>query len=82
MSKSHFLTAPETQIGAVTKATIEEWSEPPTALQILKTLDSAVHGADCSTFAVKALEIYLDRAIIAEQTTYAAVALMAAWRNV
>lgn len=81
MIKTHFLLAPETQIGAATMGTIETWDDSPTAIQILRTIDSAVYGADCSTFVVRTLEIYLDRAIADEQTTYEALVKRATWRN-
>lgn len=81
MIKKHFLIAPETQIGVHTMATIKEWDDSPTALQILKTIDSAIHISDCTTFVIRTLEIYLDKAIEAEQTTYEDVAKQAVWRK-
>lgn len=81
MIKTHFLLAPETQIGAATMATIREWDESPTAIQILRTIDSAVLGSDCTNFVVRTLEVYLDRAIEDEQTTYKEVVKLATWRN-
>lgn len=62
-------------------ATIKEWDDSPTALQILKTIDSAIHISDCTTFVIRTLEIYLDKAIEAEQTTYEDVAKQAVWRK-
>jgi len=81
MIKGHFLKAPETQIGVRTMTTIHEWDDSPTALQILKSIDSAIFGADCSMFVVRTLEVYLDKAIEAEQTTYEDVAKLAIWRT-
>lgn len=81
MIKTHFLRAPETQIGVHTMATIQEWDDSPTALQILKTIDSAIHVSDCTTFVIRTLEVYLDNAIEKEQTTYEAVAKLATWRK-
>lgn len=62
-------------------ATIQEWDDSPTALQILKTIDSAIHVSDCTTFVIRTLEVYLDNAIEKEQTTYEAVAKLATWRK-
>lgn len=81
MIKAHFLRAPETQIGTHTMATIREWDDSPTALQILKSIDSAIHGSDCTTFVIRTLEVYLDRAIEKEQTTYEDVVKQAVWRK-
>jgi hypothetical protein len=81
MIKGHFLKAPETQIGVHTMATIQEWDDSPTALQILKTIDWAIHGSDCTNFVIMTLEVYLDNAIEAEQTTYEDVVKLATWRK-
>jgi hypothetical protein len=81
MIKEHFLRAPETQIGAPTMSTIREWDDNPTALQLLKTIDSAIFGSDCTTFVIRTLEIYLDKAIEKEQTTYEDVVKLATWRK-
>ena len=80
MIKTHYLRAPETQIGAHTRATIKEWDDSPTAIQLLKTIDSAIYSSDSSTFAIRTLEIYLERAIEDEQTTYEEVVKLATWR--
>ena len=81
MIKEHFLRAPETQIGVHTMSTIQEWDDSPTALQILKSIDWAIHGSDCTTFVIRTLEIYLDKAIEKEQTTYEDVVKQATWRK-
>lgn len=81
MIKSHFLKAPETQIGVHTMATIQEWDESPTALQLLKTIDSAIFGSDCTNFVIRTLEVYMDKAIEKEQTTYEEVVKQATWRT-
>lgn len=62
-------------------ATIQEWDDSPTALQILKTIDWAIHGSDCTNFVIMTLEVYLDNAIEAEQTTYEDVVKLATWRK-
>lgn len=79
--KEHFLLAPDTQIGAGTMSTIRLWDDSPTALQILRTIDSAVHISDCTSFVIRTLEIYLDKAIANEQTTYEEVVKSATWRD-
>lgn len=81
LTKEHFLCAPETQIGKHTMATIKDWDDSPTALQLLRTLDSAVFGADCTNFVVMTLEVCLDRAIENEKTTYEDVVKLATWRD-
>jgi hypothetical protein len=78
--KEHFLKAPDTQIGYETMKTIKLWDDKPTALQTIRTLDSAVLISDCSTFVVTTLETYLDRAIAFENTTYEEVVKLATWR--
>ena len=79
--KKLFLIAPETQISDYAKATIEEWDEDPTALQLLKTLDYCIFTAGASGFAIKTIEVYLDRAIAREATTYEDIVKQAIWRN-
>jgi hypothetical protein len=80
MIKSHFLIAPETQIGKHTMATIKEWDDNPTAIQLLRSIDEAIYTSDCTNFVVKTLEIYLNKAIEAEQTTYEDLVKQATWR--
>ena len=82
MIKAHYLRAPETQIGAHTMATIQQWDDSPTAIQLLETIDSAVYTADSSTFVIKTLEVFLERAIADEQTTYEALVKRATWRKI
>jgi hypothetical protein len=81
MIKAHYLRAPETQIGVHTMDTVKTWDDSPRAIQLLRTIDSAVYGADCSTFVIRTLELFLDRAIADEQTTYEALVKRATWRD-
>lgn len=79
--KKLFLIAPETQISDYAKATIEEWDEEPTALQLLKTLDYCIFTAEASGFVIKTIEVLMDKAIEREATTYEDIVKLAVWRQ-
>ena len=79
--KKLFLIAPETQISDYAKATIEEWDEEPTALQLLKTLDYCIFTAEASGFVIKTIEVLMDKAIEREATTYEDIVKLAVWRK-
>ena len=79
--KKLFLIAPETQISDYAKATIEEWDEDPTALQLLKTLDYCIFTAEASGFVIKTIEVLMDKAIEREATTYEDIVKLAVWRK-
>ena len=57
--RDSFLQAPDSQISAATKETIKTWDDTPTYRQIKTTLNHAVHTGGASSFAIKALEIFL-----------------------
>ncbi len=78
--KAILLQAPEGQLDPALKPLIAEWSEPETALQVLRVLDMAVLGGAASGFAMQVLNLLLEKAIAREGTTYQAVTSLASWR--
>ena len=75
------LLGPDGQIAEFVKDTVREWSDQPTALQILKSLDAGVHGGGVSEFTLGVLDTLLVLAIKQENTTYDDVVKQATWRN-
>lgn len=75
------LQGPDEHIADFVKDTIREWTDPPTALQILKSLDAGVHGGGVSNFTLGVLDTLLVLAIKQENTTYDDVVKQATWRN-
>ena len=75
------LEGPDGQIADFVKDTIREWSDKPTALEILKSLDAGVHGGGVSEFTLGVLDTLLVLAIKQENTTYDDVVKQAIWRN-
>jgi len=62
------------------KAEILKWSSPPTALNILHTLDVCAYGGLASGFLMRIMNLMLKEAIQQENTTYENVSNSAAWR--
>jgi hypothetical protein len=79
--KQGYLSAPDTQIDPHIKPLIEEWSDPPTALQMLRVLDAMVHGGSASAFAVSSLDTFMRIALKQEGTTFEALVDQAHWRE-
>lgn len=76
------LQAPDGHISVNVKGTISEWTEPiPTALEILKTLDTAVYEGGASEFSMGVFNTLFNQQLLAEHTTLAVVASFALWRN-
>ena len=79
--KELMLEGPDDHIADFVKKTVEEWSDPPTAIEILKSIDAGVHGGGVSQFTLGALDMLLVAAIRRENTTYDELIKHAAWRN-
>lgn len=79
--KDQLLEAPDDQVDPSMKPLIEDWSNPPTALEILEVLDKMVKYGLASGFAVNILEKALHTTIAHEKTSYEALVTKAAWRN-
>ena len=79
--KELMLQAPEGQIDPSILPTIEKWSDPIKAVEILETLDRAVFCGGASDFAMQVFNILLDEAIAEEGTEYADVVARAVWRT-
>jgi hypothetical protein len=77
----NLLALSDSQIDPSLRAQFVAWSDPPTALEILRSLDYCIHGSLGSGFVVKLLELLLDDTIKHEQTTYEAVVARATWRD-
>jgi len=78
----HLLTAPNTQLDDAMKPFIKEWSEPPSALQVLEVLDKCIYGSLASGFVVKVLQTVYEMRCSAEATTHEEVVALAPWRKV
>jgi hypothetical protein len=79
--KDLLLTAPDSQLDDSAKPFIRDWSEPPTALQILRVLDHCTYTGGASGFVMTALDILLQEALVREGTTLKAIAPQATWRT-
>jgi len=78
--KAIMLECPDNQLDPSIKEDIKKnWNDEPSALQILRILDSCVASGQ-GPLAVKALELLLNQAIDEEATTYEALVKRAAWR--
>lgn len=80
--KQMLLDGPDDHIAGFVKTTIVDWSEPPTALQVLHTTDAAVHGGGASDFTMGVLDTLLTLALKRENKTYDDIVEHATWRNV
>lgn len=79
--KNMFLSAPENQIDLSVKPLIEAWDNPPTALQILRVLDSIVYSGGATGFVVSALDAMMRGTLEAEGQTYEQLVAKADWRH-
>ena len=80
--KSLMMEAPDSHLSPNIRGMIEaEWSEPPTAIQILKALDFSVYGGEASDFAVGCMEQMLEFQMRVEQLTEEEILKQAVWRN-
>lgn len=75
------LAASDGQIDASMKPLVEQWSDPPTALQVLEVLDHCIHGALASGFVVATLQVVYDVRCREEGVTHENVAEKATWRG-
>lgn len=82
-SKELWLESPDGQFADNLKWIIKEWSDEPTAAQILKALDWAAYCGGASTFAMNCLNMQLEMALKNEGTTKEQLALqgLLGWRN-
>ena len=58
-----------------------EWSDPPSALQILQVLDFSVHDALATGTIIIVLERLFEEALIRENVTRENVVSQATWRK-
>lgn len=79
--KKIILEAPDTQLDAAVKATVQEWSDEPTAIQILKSIDFAVYGGGASGFCMTLFESLLSVALETEGIDYETAVAGAVWRD-
>lgn len=81
--RSTLLKAPDSQLDDATKAVVRRWDVPETAAQVLEALDCAEYGGGASEFTMRILNILLQAAIKAENTTYEDVCKVAnaTWRT-
>ena len=68
-------------IDDIAKDDIRKWSSPPTALEILHTLDICAYGSLASGFVMQLFNMMLHEKIKLENTTYEEVVKNAHWRN-
>lgn len=79
--KAILLEAPDGHLSEAVKQSIVDWYEPPTALQVLRTTDIAVHSGGASEFSMGVLDTLLMIAMKAENITYEDLIKHADWRN-
>jgi hypothetical protein len=79
--KQLLLEAPVDEIDPTVRATINEWSDVPTAIQILKTLDFAVYGGGASEFCMNVFNTMLAASLTTEGIDYETVVAGAVWRD-
>lgn len=79
--KEMLLQAPDGHLDPSMFPYIEQWSDEPTALQILEVLDKCVFAALASGFVIQVLETMLDTAMRAENTTHEELVKKASWRK-
>jgi hypothetical protein len=75
------LKASSTQLDARMRPLIEEWSDPPWAIEILEVLDYCIRGSLASGFIVATLQLVYDSALQTEGTTHEAMLPLATWRG-
>lgn len=75
------LTAPDSQIDQQVKDMISNWSESPSAEEILRVLDHAVRYSLVSGFVVAVLESILQSACESEGLTYESLIARVQWRK-
>lgn len=79
--KDILLEAPDSQLDSHALPMIQEWNEPPTALQVLKVLDFSVRYAWGSNIVMKLLNFEYRSALTRENTTNEEVVKLATWRD-
>lgn len=80
--KQLMLEAPPTHLDPTIVALIAaEWDDEPTAIQVLKALDFAIHGGMSSDFATYCLETFLIQRMEIEQLTEEQLIEQATWRT-
>jgi hypothetical protein len=75
------LEAPDSQLDAALKSDIRKWTDPPTALQVLETLDRCIHGSLASGFMVTVLQVLYDMRCKAEGVAHEQLVPFATWRK-
>lgn len=79
--KELLLDAPDGQLDKSARDSILTWSDPPRALEILRTLDECAYAALASGFAMNVLGILLDLRMKEESITRAELEKQAVWRE-
>ncbi len=79
--KELFLMAPDSQVDESLKTSIKAWKNTPTALEILHTVDLAIHGSLASGFVVSTLQMLLDEQMKKEGITLNDLIPLATWRR-
>lgn len=80
--KDLLLKAPDSQLDDSAKVFIRDWSEPPSALQVLRVLDHCVYTAGASDFMMQAMNIIFEQALARENKKLADLLPEATWRAV
>ena len=79
--KDLLMSAPDAHVDAALKQLVVMWDDPPSALQLLKTLDSAIFASLASGVAVVAMQCAYDEALKREGTTHERLVESATWRE-
>ena len=76
-----FRSAPTDQLDESLKERVIDWSDIPTAIEILNVLDYANIYSLASEYTISILEVALKMAILNENTTMEDVVAKATWRD-
>lgn len=79
--KSLLLQAPDGQLDSSLFPLIEEWSDPPKAIEILEVLDKVIYSSLGSGFTVNVLQLVYNETLQKEGKTHDEMIPLAVWRK-
>lgn len=79
--KGALLGLPDAYLATGLRPLIECWSDPPKAIELLKAIDFAIHGAGASGFVLQGMQALYDVACQREGVSHDDVAKLATWRD-
>ena len=79
--KDILLTAPDTMLDASMKPLLQNWSSPPTALQVLEVLDKCIFSSLANGAVIIVLRGEYELRLKEEKTTHDELVERAVWRS-